>query len=971
MKMNPPAPRQYWRSLEEAAGTPEFLDFLHREFPSGASEWTDAFSRRDFLKLMGASLALAGLGACTKQPIERIVPYVRQPEEVIPGKPLFFATAMQLGGYASGILVESHEGRPTKIEGNPDHPASLGATSIFGQAAVLDLYDPDRSQSVTHEGEISSWEAFLAQMSDALRQQQAGQGAGLRLLTGTITSPTLASQIQVLLAKFPRAKWHQFEPLGRDSVRGGALMAFGEDVETQYHFDKADVVLSLDSDFLFSHPGSLRFTRGFTDRRRVSAGRGGMNRLYSVESTPSITGSMADHRLPLRASEVEAFAQALAAELARAGGGGGGPHGEWMAPLAADLQANRGKSLVIAGEQQPPAVHALAHAINHTLGNFGASVTFTPPVRANPVNEMDSLRELMADMKAGNVEILVILEGNPVFTAPCDLNFARGLSSVKLSVHLGSHEDETSALCHWHIPAAHFLETWGDTRAFDGTVSIVQPLIEPLYAGRSGGEVLDALTQAPVRGPYDIVRDFWKTRNLWPDFEKGWRKALHDGFIAGTAFPETRVVFRPPDIKGGEKQEGIEIIFRPDPAIWDGRFANNGWLQELPKPLTKLTWENAALVSPATAESKRLANGDIVEIRCRGRHLRAPVWISPGHADNAVTLPLGYGRERAGRVGSGAGFNAYALRTSGAPWFDSGAEIVHTGECHSFATTQHHHSVEGRDIIRAGTLEEFLSNPDFASKMGGLPSREDTLYNPSEHEHAGYAWGMVIDLNTCTGCNACVIACQAENNIPVVGKDQVTRGREMHWIRVDSYFSGNPSNPEVSNQPAPCMHCENAPCELVCPVGATVHDNEGLNVQVYNRCIGTRYCSNNCPYKVRRFNFLEFNGALTPSEKLGKNPNVTVRSRGVMEKCTYCTQRITAARIAAEEADRKIRDGDLVTACQAACPAAAIVFGDIHDPNSRVSKLKKHPLNYSMLGDLNTRPRTTYLAKLRNPGPSP
>ena len=965
-------PPQYWRSLEEAAGTPEFLEFLHREFPSGAAEWTDAFSRRDFLKLMGASLALAGLGACTRQPIEKIVPYVRQPEEIVPGKPLFFATAMQLGGYASGILVESHEGRPTKIEGNPDHPASLGATSIFGQAAVLDLYDQDRSQEVIHEGEPSTWEAFLSQMSDALLQQAPSQGAGLRLLTGTVTSPTLAAQIRALLQKFPRARWHQHEPIAGDSVREGALLAFGEDVETQYHFDKADVIVALDSDFLFSHPASLQFARHFADRRRVAAESEGMNRLHCVEATPSITGSMADHRLPMRASDVEAIAGYLVNCVVPERGPSdnfGTPYYNFVARVSQDLLANRGKSIVIAGEQQPPAVHAMAHSINHALGNFGTTVTFTQPVQANPVNQVDSLRELAADMNAGAVEMLVVLEGNPLFTAPCDIDLARGFSLVKLGVRLGSHEDETSAASHWHIPAAHFLETWSDARAFDGTASILQPLIEPLYAGRSSHEVLDALSQTSVRSPYDIVRDFWKTQNLWPDFEKGWRKALHDGLVAGTAFPEKQVSVLP--LAAMEPvppaRDNIELVFRPDPTIWDGRFANNGWLQELAKPITKLTWDNAALVSPATAKSRKLQTGDVIEIRCRGRTLRAPVWISPGHPDNCIILPLGYGRKLAGGVGSGLGFNAYALRTSGAPWFDSDAEVVNTGEHHAFAATQHHHSIEGRDILRAGTLEDFQSNPAFIADMFEQPPRDETLYNPREHENKGYAWGMAIDLNTCIGCNACVIACQAENNIPVVGKEQVAHGREMQWIRVDSYFSGDPGNPEISHQPVPCMQCENAPCELVCPVGATVHDDEGLNVQVYNRCIGTRYCSNNCPYKVRRFNFLELNAGLTPSEKLGKNPNVTVRSRGVMEKCTYCTQRINAARITAEEADRKIRDGEIVTACQAACPAEAIVFGDIHDPNSRVSKLKKHPLNYSMLGELNTRPRTTYLAKLRNP----
>ncbi len=958
----PDSPK-YWRSLEEAAGTPEFLEFLHREFPAGAAEWGDAFSRRDFLRLMGASLALAGVGACTRQPIEKIVPYVKQPEEVIPGKPLFFATAMPLGGYASGILVESHEGRPTKIEGNPAHPASLGATSIFGQAAILDLYDPDRSQAVAHEGEVSTWEAFVSRMNEALQEHKVDRGAGLRLLTETVTSPTLATQIQAFLQKFPAAKWHAYDALTRDAVRDGAFMAFGEDVETQYHFDNATVVLSLDSDFLFTHPNSLQYARHFADRRRVAAGGVEMNRLYCVEATPSITGSMADHRLPLRPGEVETFARALAAELGIAPRNGPNAYETWMAPLVRDLEAERGKSIVIAGDQQPAAVHALAHAMNQALGNVGATVGFTPPAR---VNTAAPLEELAADMTAGAVDTLVVLEGNPVFTAPCNLNLARAFDKVRLRVHLGSHEDETSAACHWHIPAAHFLETWSDARAFDGTVSILQPLIEPLYAGRSGHELLEVLLQAPHRAPYDIVHDFWTTQA--PDFEKGFRKALHDGLIAGTQFQEKAVALRPfPETKPGPANADMDIVFRPDPTIWDGRFANNGWLQELAKPITKLTWENATLISPATAEKKQVRTGDVIKITCRGRELRAPVWIAVGHAEDCITLPLGYGREHAGRVGTGVGFNAYALRTSGALWFDSASAIVKTGERHSFAATQHHHSIEGRNIVRAGTLEHFRADPSFVTAMFEQPAPDETLYNQKEYEKPGYAWGMVIDLTTCIGCNACVIACQAENNIPVVGREQVAKGREMQWLRVDSYFSGDPANPEVSHQPVPCMHCENAPCELVCPVGATVHDDEGLNVQVYNRCIGTRYCSNNCPYKVRRFNFIELNAGLTPSEKLGKNPNVTVRSRGVMEKCTYCTQRITEARIAAEEGDRKIRDGEVVTACQAACPAAAITFGDIHDPESRVSKLKKHPLNYSMLGDLNTRPRTTYIAKLRNP----
>jgi molybdopterin-containing oxidoreductase family iron-sulfur binding subunit len=984
--------QQYWRSLAELADTEEFRELLQREFPRHASVWLDPISRRGFLQLMGASLALAGLSACTRQPEEKIVPYVRAPEGLIPGRPQFYATAVLLGGVATGVLVESHMGRPTKIEGNPQHPASLGATDVFTQAAVLTLYDPDRAQVVTSAGRISTWDAFLATMSTALEAQRLSQGAGLRILTETVTSPTLAHQLQTLLSQFPAAWWYQYEPTGRDTVLAGARLAFGEDVDAHYRFDKAEVILSLEADFLFSLPGSVRYARDFTEKRRVQDGHTEMNRLYVVENTPSLTGAMADHRLPLRASEIEHFARTLAAALGVSGvrslefgvSPAANPQPpvpeKWIAALVRDLQQHRSASLVIAGDQQSPVVHALAHAMNHALGNIGNTVIYTAPVQAKPVEQSESLRVLVQDMEAGKVEMLVILGSNPVFTAPVDLRFAEHLAKVPLRIHCSLYEDETTALCHWHIPETHSLESWGDARAYDGTVTIIQPLIAPLYSSKSFHEVLAVLSGQPSASSYDIVHEYWKSQNLATDFEKFWRQALHDGLVAGRTYPSKEVSlrvdwmtpdsglrtpdsFQPPT----PNPQSLEIIFRPDPTIWDGRFANNGWLQELPKPLTKLTWDNAALVSPATAERLGLINEEVVELHYLERVVRAPVWIMPGHADNAVTVHLGYGRTHAGRVGTGTGFNAYALRTTDAPWFGSGLEIRKTGERYLLACTQHHHSMEGRNLVRVGTIEEYQAHPHFVHEMGHDPAPDVTLY--PLYEYKGYAWGMAIDLNACIGCNACVLACQAENNIPIVGKTQVAIGRDMHWIRIDRYYRGDLDNPETYHQPVVCMHCENAPCEVVCPVGATVHSNEGLNEMVYNRCVGTRYCSNNCPYKVRRFNFLPYADYTTPSLKLLRNPNVTVRTRGVMEKCTYCVQRINAARITAEKEDRKIRDGEIVTACQAACPAQAIVFGDINDPDSHVARLKAEPLNYGLLTELNTRPRTTYQARLRNPNP--
>ncbi|MEO7911279.1 MAG: TAT-variant-translocated molybdopterin oxidoreductase [Roseiflexaceae bacterium] len=971
--------KEYWRSLEELAETADFQDLLRHEFPQGAEIWEATLSRRGFLKVMGASMAMAGLTGCAlTSPDEKIVPYVNKPDALVPGIPLFFATAMPLGGYATGLLVRSNEGRPTKIEGNPDHPASLGATDVYAQASILSLYDPDRSQAVLKEGQPSTWEDFVAALNGVLATQRGKGGAGLRILTETVTSPTLIAQIQTLLQQFPQAEWYQYEPGSGDGARAGAQLAFGDPFHTIYNFDQANVVLSLDANFMLTAPGRVRYARQLMAGRLVRDGRKQMNRLYVVESTPSITGAQADHRLPLKASQVEAFARALAQALGINAAGAAAPAGipaDWLPGLVADLQANRGKSIVIAGEEQPAAVHALAHAINANLGNTGTTVTYTVPAEANSGDQMASLRELVGDMAGGAVEVLLTLDGNPAYSAPVDLDFAAALAKVGFRAHLGMHADETAALSTWHIPEAHYLESWGDARAFDGTVSIIQPLIAPIWGGKTAHDVVAALLGQATSG-HDAVRAYWQgQRGASGDaFETFWRTALNKGVIDGTTFsavPATEITLNSAAIaapNAAPAEQGLELTFRLDPSIWDGRFANNGWLQELPKPLTTLTWDNVAMVSPKLAEQQSLQNGDVIELSYKGRKLSAPVWIMPGQPDESVAITLGYGRSKAGSVGDGAGFNAYALRTADAPGFGGGLAISKVGDGFILANTQKHYALEGRDLIRHATLEEFLQNPNFAHEGAESHGPQPSLY--PDYPYNGSKWGMVIDTQACIGCNACVIACQSENNIAVVGKDQVSRSREMHWLKIDTYFEGDLANPATLFQPRLCMHCENAPCEVVCPVQATVHDHEGLNAMVYNRCVGTRYCSNNCPYKVRRYNFLQYSKNDIPVIQLSYNPEVTVRNRGVMEKCTYCVQRISAARVASDRDNRPIADGEVVTACQQACPTNAIVFGDLNIAGSQVAQLKAQELNYGLLEDLNTKPRTSYMPRVRNPNPA-
>ncbi len=1056
--------KDYWRSVEEFVDAPEFEEFVQREYPNHAEDWDDSLSRRNFIKVMGASLALAGLSGCVIQPAEKAVPFVSQPENFIPGKPLYYATAMTLSGIATGLFAKSYDGRPIKFEGNPEHPGSLGATDIYAQAALLNMYDPDRSQEVTFRGTASNWQNFMREARAAIDQNRADGGAGVRFLTETVTSPTLIAQFAQIAAELPNSRWIQYEPVNQDNPIAGAKMAFGSPVNTVYRFDQADKILSLDADIFSGF--NVRYIKDFAKGRALTEEKTEINRLYSIETTMTLTGAKADHRLAIKPSQMIEAAKAIAGAVGVAGASAVGLSEEamqWITVMARDLQTSRGRTIVIAGDNQPPTVHALAHAINGALGNVGQTVVYTEPMMpfADKL-QIDQLRELVADIDAGRVKMLVILGGNPVYNTPSDLKLDRErVEKIPLRIQLSDYFDETSELCHWHIPQKHFLEMWSDTRAFDGTVSIVQPTIKPLYGSKSVHEVL----QIFFRENYDmtdadIVKQGWQSQGLTGgataakptaiaptisgnanrqtaptatsgaspattstpqntttptasptqaqntttstttatsttgNFEDNWRKVVHDGFIPNSALPTKTVSantgFLSQPVSQPASTGGLEISILPDPCVYDGRFTNNGWLQELPRPLTKITWENVALVSPRTASRLGLNQvegdyddfsggemgtpfintkggnqfSDLIRLKANGLEIgeNVPVWIAPGQPDDVITLYLGYGRTRAGRVGTGLGYNAYDVRRSDAMYFGTG-EIDKTGTQTTIASTQIHFNMEGRDLLRMWDVEEFKKNP----KMGEQKDfYEESMY--PRYEYKGSKWGMTIDLNSCVGCNACVLACQSENNIPVVGKVQVERSREMHWMRIDAYFSGddinNPDGPYF--QPILCQQCELAPCEVVCPVHATVHSAEGLNDMVYNRCVGTRYCSNNCPYKVRRFNFLLYQDWNTPQYKLMRNPEVSVRSRGVMEKCTYCTQRISAARIEAEKDGRNVRDGEIVTACQAACPADAIVFGDLNDETSQVAKMKKNQRNYNLLNELNTQPRTTYLAGLKN-----
>lgn len=962
-----------WRSLEQAAEDPAFLARASQEFPGLAHALADPIDRRQALKLMAASFVLTGLGACdSSESSGNLIPAVKIPVNIIPALPNFYATAHVLDGYASGIVVKHTMGRPVKVDGNPKHPASLGATDVFAQAQLLDFYDPDRAAEISVRGDPSDRQSLETALAAQRAALTADHGGGLRILTGTVTSPTLAAQLDALRRQYPEAQWVQWEPICRDAVRQGARLAYGRPIDVIAHLDRIDILLGIDSDLLSTAPGRSRYARDFAGRRNPSRTQT-MSRVYAIEPTPTLLGSVADHRFIAGPIELQHIVGALAAGILRNTPTTSTP--DWLNAVIADLKAAHGRALVQVGADQPADIHALAHAMNEALGARGSGFDLIEPVAHEPIDQADALRALIGDMRAGHVTHLLIIDSNPVFTAPATWGFAEALKQVPFSLALAANADETAGSTTWFVPKTHDWETWSDARAYDGTVTILQPQALPLFGGISAHEMLALyLDPAPVSAE-QAVRATWATR-LGGDFAKQWSDALADGIVPDTANARSDVRLRAeasgpvpeasrllpeaahPVPATAAAGRALTVLFRPDPSLWDGRFANNPWLQELPRPLTKLVWDNPLLIAPDLAKRMRLENGDCVRLSIDGTSVVAPVWVMPGQAPDCITALLGSGRRAAGSIGDGNGVDYYPLTAL------KGPVVLHQqpGRVELASTVHHNLLLETPpEILRHGTLAEFLANPHFAANE----QTEPHLYRTAPPGPA--AWAMSVDLNGCIGCNACIVACQAENNIPVVGKAQVLREREMHWLRIDRYFEGEAEAPESFFQPVLCMHCEEAPCENVCPVGATVHDSEGLNVMVYNRCVGTRFCSNNCPYKVRRFNFFGYgNQQHRPPQSW--NPDVTVRARGVMEKCSYCIQRVAEARIAADRESRPV--GEVKTACQTACPTQAFTFGNLADPQSEVSKRKRSPLDFAMLEAQATKPRTTYEALVRNPNPA-
>ena len=926
-----------------------------------------ALNRRQALNLLASGIA-SGLAGCSK-PAEEIVPYVKMPERVVPGEPLKFATTLSLSGFGRGVIVTSIDGRPIKVDGNPRHPASLGATDVFAEATVLSLYDPDRSRAILEKGEIASPDAFRRALGTQLQQMRQRNGEGFRLLTGRVTSPTLLRQIDGLLQQFPKAAWHAYEPIDEDNAEAGAALAFGRRLRSLPHLDKARVLVALDADPLGQGPSQLNNARGFAARRRPRDGQ--FSRIYGIETAPTLTGAKADHRMALQPQLISEVAIAIARSM-------GAPVREASLPdqamrlakqAAADLAANHGRAIVLAGRALRPEIHALVHWINAQLQAPIDTIEIdqTPGGRGP-----GTLAKLVGDLDAGAVDQLVMIGVNPGYDAPADLEFAKRSAKAAFRVHLGRYADETADLATWHVPRTHELEAWSDLRSDDGTASLVQPLIKPLFRSWTDHELLALLVGHGDASSYDLVRETWQPHAA-NDFEGWWTRALHDGVIVDSAH-NTNSVGKPnfPDISTPASPDtGMTLVLRPDPNLWDGSFANNAWLQECPKPLTKQVWGNALALNPKDAARRGLHTGDVVTLSSDGRQIEAPVNIEPGVAEGAMSLTLGLGRRKAGAIGTGIGVNAFSLRTTAYAWTIPDVTIVKTGRQQEILTTQ--------NVVRtAEDVRELYPLRDFADISRPQPVHEQqipSLLPERPKPDDGHAWAMVIDAAVCIGCNACVVACQSENNVAVVGPEEVARGRDMHWLRVDVYDHGTEVNPKLGFQPVPCMHCEHAPCEPVCPVAASVHDGEGLNLQVYNRCVGTRFCEANCPYKVRRFNFFgyadgqEYANLGFEAYRAQKNPEVTVRARGVMEKCTYCVQRISAARRAAERDDRPIGSDEVKTACQSACPTSAITFGDLHQTELAVNRQKADPRHYALLEHLGTRPRTTYLADVRNPAP--
>ena len=985
---------RWWRDLDELLDTPEFRESIGREFPAGADELAGGMTRRSFVRLLGASMALAGIGGCFERPRERILPYVSDPPEATPGVARHYATAMTLGGYTTGLLVESHVGRPTKVEGNPDHPASLGAAGVYEQASLLQLYDPARARAPRLGRRAVGWSDIAALLSPPRLAPVVGaRGAGLRLLLEPCAAPMLTEMLGRVRERYPEAQIHFYSPLASRESERASSTAFGRALLPQHDFRSADVVLSLDADFLASGPFSLRYARDFADRRRIATPADEMNRLYVIEPGLSVTGGFADHRLRVRAAEVERLAGAVLAGVVAIRGGRDLPaglastaaaivtwgptarHAAWIGALARDLAAHAGRAVVIAGERQPPRVHLIAHLLNAALGHAGGTVRYIDSPLLEAGAPSHELGPLVTAMRGGAVRALIVLGGNPVYTAPANLDFPAALRRVPTTLYHGLYGNETGRACHAFVPSLHYLESWADGRAYDGTASLVQPLIAPLYGGRTEAELLAALLGEPGAGAHDLLRELWRGRMGGPDFDGSWDEALQRGVIAGSAAPTATPNWRWDAIRTelagtpAPTGDGYELVLDQDPSVYDGRFANNVWLQELPDPRTKLTWGNAALLSPATAARMGVATGDVVELAWHGRSVRVPAYLLPGHGDDSVSLSLGYGRGPGDEVvAAGVGASGYRLLTSDMPRFGGGLVISAVHEPggaplrERMASTQAHWRLEGRPIALRATLDDYRRNPGFTEPERG---RMLSLYEPDYGE--GDQWAMVIDLGTCTGCSACVVACQAENNIPVVGKEGVLDGREMHWLRIDRYFEGSVEDPAVLMQPMLCQHCEKAPCEYVCPVGATLHSPDGLNEMVYNRCVGTRFCSNNCPYKVRRFNWFDYNAEVAETERMAKNPDVTVRGRGVMEKCTFCVQRIREAQITA--GINGSATGEVRTACQQACPTRAITFGSLNDAGSELARRRAESRRYAALHELGTAPRVQYLAAITNPNP--
>jgi molybdopterin-containing oxidoreductase family iron-sulfur binding subunit len=1027
----PPCPepefgRKYWRSLDDLTQTPEFNQWMEREFPEGASEWSDPVSRRHFVKIMSASFMLAGLGLASsgcRRPEQRILPFSKMPENYIHGVPDNFATAMPTRGSAIALVVRSNDGRPTKVEGNSLHPDSNGGTDRYAQASILNLYDPDRATRFMKPGTGTSQEETWGQIDSIAKAAKANGGQGLAFLCERNNSPSRLRLQKLIAQKYPQSKWHVYEPVDLDT-RAAASTAFGQSVKPYYKFDEAKVIVSLDCDFIGAEDDAHNNIRKFAQGRRLEKETDAPTRLYAIESLMTLTGVNADHRLRVPSSSVHGIGLGLAAQILKEGKPEPlkptDPAANWVNNCAKDLLEHPGTSLVVAGHRQPLAVHLLAHALNSALGNLGKTVVF----HQVPESQEGTLEDLATALNGGQVQTLVILGCNPVYNSSAALKWADTQRKAKSVIRLGYYEDETFAKSDWHLPAAHYLESWGDALTSDGTLVPIQPLIAPLFGGVTELELLARIAGETVTSPYEIIRQTFAS-NVSGDSEAAWRKFLHDGFLANSAAKPVDVrladgvVAKATEAPKGAAagKDNLEVVFHRDYSLDDGRYNNNGWLQELPDPITKIVWDNGILISRKTAVELGVKNNEIVEVKLGDRSIQGPIWVQPGFADYTLGMALGYGRTATGRVGTGVGFNAYALRSASNEGFAGHATIHATGESHKLVCTQDHWSLEGRPIVREANYEQYIKDKDFAKKMSGEeeegPVKPLPLYpNPFDDlkQQGHHQWGMSIDLSTCVGCSACMMACQSENNVPIVGRGQVLRGREMHWLRIDRYYSASPEkekrfgafkledkqqfeewidDPQVVTQPMLCQHCEAAPCENVCPVNATVHDQEGLNLMVYNRCVGTRYCSNNCPYKVRRFNFFDYNkrgfgvgkslymGPLHSRKedewdllKMIKNPDVTVRMRGVMEKCTYCLQRIAQAKIAqkvkaGESGDVIVPTDSFTTACAQACPAGAIVFGNIKDPNSRVSRLKKLPRNYTVLDFLLTKPRTTYLAKIR------